>query len=108
MIADVVNANRLTHAIAKIANVVTTVIVEMMSKKVKVELILGKPIHFDICVDGEYISYELICPMCRTDTFVMSLDKEYGGCTNPDCPCVLLYKLKTKTDMSQVGWNIPK
>jgi len=49
----------------------------------------------------------MVCPMCQTETFVFSIDKEMGGCTNPNCPCVLLYRLKTKADMSKVQWNIP-
>jgi len=78
-----------------------------MSKKVKVELVKGGPIHLDFVIEGEIISMELICPMCKAETFVFSIDKEMGGCTNPDCPCVLLYRLKTTADMSQVQWNIP-
>ena len=78
-----------------------------MSRKVKGKLVVGAPIHLDFVIDGEVISTELICPMCKNDTFVFSIDKEMCGCTNPDCPCVLIYKLKTKTDMSQVQWNIP-
>ena len=78
-----------------------------MSKKVKVELVMGAPIHLDFVIGGEIISMELVCPMCGTDTFVFGIDKEKGGCTNLDCTCVLLYKLKTKTDMSKVEWNIP-
>ena len=78
-----------------------------MSKKVKVELVMGAPIHLDFVIEGEIISMELVCPMCGTDTFVIGIDKEMGGCTNHDCPSVLLYRLKTKADMSQVQWNIP-
>jgi len=78
-----------------------------VSRKVKIELVKGGPIHLDFKIEGEVISMELVCPMCATDTFVFSRDKEMGGCTNPECPCVLLYRLKTKTDMSNVRWNIP-
>jgi len=79
-----------------------------MSRKVKVELVKGAPIHLDFVFEGEIIGMELICPMCGTDTFVFGIDKAKGGCTNPECPCVLLYRLKTKTDMTKVQWNIPK
>ena len=78
-----------------------------MSRKVKVKLVKGAPIHLDFVIGGEIISMELICPMCGTDTFVIGIDKEKGACTNPDCHAVCLYKLKTKTDMSKVQWNIP-
>ena len=78
-----------------------------MSRKVKGKLVMGAPIHLDFIINGEVLSMELVCPMCKTDTFVIGIDRELGGCTNPDCPCVLLYKLKTKTDMSKVQWNIP-
>ena len=78
-----------------------------MSRKVKVKLVKGAPIHLDFVIGGEIISMELVCPMCGTDTFVFGIDKEKCACTNPDCPCVLLYRLKTKTDMSKVQWNIP-
>ena len=78
-----------------------------MSRKAKVKLVKGGPIHLDFVIEGEVISYEMVCPMCQTETFVFSIDKEMGGCTNPNCPCVLLYRLKTKADMSKVQWNIP-
>ena len=78
-----------------------------MSKKVKVELVKGAPIHFDICVNGEWITYELVCPTCGNKFWVMSLDKEEGACVDPNCPTVCLFKLKTVADMSKVGWNIP-
>ena len=78
-----------------------------MSRKVKAQLVSGAPIHLDFVIEGEIISMELICPMCGTDTFVIGIDKEKGACTNPDCHAVCLYKLKTKTDMSKVQWNIP-
>ena len=78
-----------------------------MSRKVKVKLVTGAPIHLDFVIGGEIISMELVCPMCGVDTFVLGIDKAMGGCTNPGCTCVLLYKLKTKADMSKVEWNIP-
>jgi len=77
-----------------------------MSKKIKAQLVMGKPIHFDLMVDGEQISFELVCPMCGNKFWVMSIDKEMGGCTDPECPCVALYRLKTTADMSQVRWKI--
>ena len=67
IIVVVANANRLSHAIAKIANVVTTVIVEMMSKNIKTELeINGQRILFDVESLGEF---EGICQVCDGKLF---------------------------------------
>ena len=74
-----------------------------MSRKVKGKLVTGAPIHFDICVDGEWITYELVCPTCGNKFWMMSPDKEMGACVDPNCPTVCLYKLKTVADMSNVG-----
>ena len=78
----------------------------MDGKKLKVKLVMGKPIHFDLMIDGEVTSYELVCPICGNKFWVGSLDKEMVGCTDPDCPCVALYRLKTTADMSQARWKI--
>ena len=77
-----------------------------MGKTIKAKLVMGKPIHFDLMIDGEQISYELVCPMCGNKFWVGSIDKEMVGCTDPDCPCVALYKLNTVADMSQVRWKV--
>ena len=70
----------------------------------KAKLVKGAPIHFDLMIDGEQISFELVCPMCGNKFWVISIDKQLGGCTDPDCPCVALNRLNTVADMSQVRW----
>ena len=65
----VVNANRLSHAIAKIASVVRTVIVEMMSKNIKTDPMLemmGQRILFEVENLGEF---ESMCQICDGKLF---------------------------------------
>ena len=74
-----------------------------MKKKELRNSIKGSPLHFDLIVDGELISYELVCPMCRFKTFVVSLDKEWGGCANEDCPGVCFGRIEGGA-IGEVGW----
>ena len=77
-----------------------------MGKKHKVKIVKGAPIHLDLMIDGEVISFELVCPMCGNKFWVVSVDKQLGGCTDPECPCVALVRLKTTADMTKVTWAI--
>ena len=78
-----------------------------MSRELKAKLVTGKPIHFDFNIEGQIITFELVCPMCGNKFFVFSMDKEMGGCTDPSCPCVLLERLPdAESDMSKVEWKL--
>lgn len=39
-----------------------------MSRKVKAKLVKGGPIRLDFVIEGEVISYEMVCPMCQAET----------------------------------------
>ena len=75
-----------------------------MAKKTVAEGITGSPLHFDLEIDGEVITYELVCPMCGESNFVISNDHDIGGCINEGCPCICFMRLKDYTDMEGVGW----
>ena len=75
-------------------------------KKLMAEDLKGSPLHFDLMIDGDVISYRLICPICGFDTFVVSLDKKWGGCANENCEGVCFEILKTVTDRWGGGWVV--
>ena len=78
-----------------------------MSRKVKAQLVDGRPIIFDFLVEDEIIAYEMICPKCENTTFVISIDKSRIACTNSDCFAVICVRLtETVSDMAKVTWKV--
>ena len=78
-----------------------------MSRKIKAQLVAGRPIVIDFILDDEFIGYELICPKCENDTFVISEDKSRIACTNSVCFAVVFLRVqKTVSDMSEVTWKV--
>ena len=77
-----------------------------MAKKTVREGVTGSPLHFDLEVGGKVITYELLCPMCGENHFVISSDHTIGGCINEGCPCICFSRLRDTADMGGVGWLI--
>ncbi len=79
-----------------------------MSRKIKkAQIIEGRPIIFDFQVEDQVIAYEMVCPKCEINTFVISIDKTRIACTNTECHAVICVRVaETATDMSEVTWKI--
>jgi len=77
-----------------------------MSRKQKVELVAGKSICFDFDVEGDVISYEMVCPNCKGKKFIISLDKTRVACVRPDCLSVLCVRLRDTADINNVTWKV--
>ena len=78
-----------------------------MSRKLKAQVVDGRPIIFDFDVAGQVLSYEMICSKCENKTFVISIDKSRIACTNTDCHAVMCVQLpSTEVDISEVTWQI--
>lgn len=82
-------------------------IIDNMGKKIKAQVVDGRPIIFDFNVDGQVLSYEMACSKCQNRTFVISIDKSRIACTNTDCHAVMCVRLAdTEVDMSEVTWKL--
>ena len=78
-----------------------------MGRKVKAKLVEGRPIIFDFLVEDEIIGYEMICPKCENNTFVISIDESRIACTNSECFAPVCIRLtETISDMANVTWKV--
>ena len=76
-----------------------------MTKQVK-EGVQGKPLQFDLEIDGVVIPFQLVCPMCGNTNFAISHDHTLGGCTTADCPGICLERLRDVAYEEGVQWVI--
>ena len=70
--------------------------------------IKGYPVYMEFEVEGkkETIQHQLVCPICGSVEFILSMDLTMGGCVNEDCPCICFREVRDSVDMEGVGWKI--
>lgn len=66
----------------------------------------GRPIHLDFEIDGEIFSFKLKCPMCGSEYFLLATDLSCGGCSNGNCSCICLERLRDVAYEEGVQWVI--